>query len=232
MNQIRILIVDDLADIRDYFAMILGKEPNFSVVGTAASGSDAVNKAMLHKPDVILMDIQMETPTAGIDAAAAILEKNPEIRVIILTIHEDDDLLFQAYCAGVMDYIVKTDSITYIVNAIRNVYENKMMLRPPIAKKIVGELTRMKAQQSSFLFALSIMSRLTNSEFEILTHIYEGQSYKDIASNRFVSIATVKSQVNSILKKFDQKNMKDVVAILKEMNFGNIIKERNSGQAR
>ncbi|MCL2068999.1 MAG: response regulator transcription factor [Oscillospiraceae bacterium] len=226
-NRIRILIVDDLPDIRDYFAMILSKEPNFLVVGTADSGAEAVGAAISGKPDVILMDIQMETPAAGIDATAEILAQNPEIRIIMLTIHEDDDLLFQAYCAGVMDYIVKTDSIIHIVSAIQNVYENKIMLRPPIAKKIVGELARMKAQQHSFMFAMSTVSRLTNSEFEVLSQIFEGKSYKEISGTRFVSVGTVKSQVNSILKKFNQKNMKELIAILKGMNFENIIKERN-----
>ena len=215
-----------MKDIREYFSMILSKEADLEVVGIASSGLEAIRCAKELSPDVILMDIQMETRTAGIDATNAIKTINPNIRVVILTIHEEDEFLFQAYCAGVMDYIVKTDSITQIINSIRNVYINKLMLRPNIAEKIIDEFTRLKTQQKSLLYAFHIISKLTNSEFEILKCFYEGNNYKTIAETRFVSQATIKSQVNSILKKFEMKNMKDVIKLLNLVNFSEIIKDR------
>lgn len=226
MDPIRILIVDDVEDIREHFAMILSREPDFEIVGMAATGTQAVTMAEQLEPDVVLMDVHMETPTAGIDATSEIHLSMPDIKIIILTIHEEDELLFQAYCAGAMDYIIKTDSFSYIVTSIRNVYENKMMLRPHVAEKIVKELTRMKAQQTSFLFAMHLLSELTNSEFEILRLVYEGHGYKEIAASRFVSLATIKSQVNSILKKFERKSMRDVVRMLEQINFDEIIRDR------
>ncbi|QHQ60802.1 response regulator [Anaerocolumna sedimenticola] len=226
MDKIKVLIVDDMKDIREYFSMILSKEADLEVVGIASSGLEAIQCAKELNPDVILMDIQMETRTAGIDATNAIKTIKPNIRVVILTIHEEDEFLFQAYCAGVMDYIVKTDSITQIINSIRNVYINKLMLRPNIAEKIIDEFTRLKTQQKSLLYAFHIISKLTNSEFEILKCFYEGNSYKTIAETRFVSQATIKSQVNSILKKFEMKNMKDVIKLLNLVNFSEIIKDR------
>lgn len=224
MNKIKLLIVDDMTDIREYFNMILSKEPDITVVGLASSGIEAVQKARELKPDVILMDIQMETRTAGIDATNAIRVINPDIKVIILTIHEEDEYLFQAYCAGVMDYIVKTDSISQIINSIRTVYSNQLMLRPGIADKIIEEFSRLKSQQQSMLYILNIISKLTNSEFEILKCFYEGNTYKTISETRFVSPATVKSQVNSILKKFEMKSMKEVVKLLQQLDFDGIIR--------
>lgn len=223
MGKIKILIVDDIADIREYFQMILSKEPDMEVVGLASSGIEAFQKAKELNPDVILMDIQMETRTAGIDATNAIKYIVPDVRVIILTIHEEDEYLFQAYCAGVMDYIVKTDSISQILNSIRTVYANKLMLRPGVADKIIDEFTRLKTQQKSMIYILNIISKLTNSEFEILKCFYEGSSYKTISETRFVSQATIKSQVNSILKKFEMKNMKEVIKLLKQINFHEIL---------
>lgn len=224
MDKIKLLIVDDMTDIREYFKMILSKEPDMEVVGLASSGIEATHKARELKPDVILMDIQMETRTAGIDATNAIKSFYPEVRVIILTIHEEDEFLFQAYCAGVMDYIVKTNSISEILNSIRTVYANKLMLRPGVANKIIDEFARLKAQQNSMIYTVNLLSKLTNSEFEILKCYYEGNSYKTISETRFVSQATIKSQVNSILKKFEMKTMKDVVKMLHQMNFSEIIK--------
>ncbi len=125
-----------------------------------------------------------------------------------------------------MDYIVKTDSITQIINSIRNVYINKLMLRPDIAEKIIDEFTRMKTRQKSLLYTFNILSKLTNSEFEILKCFYEGNSYKTIAETRFVSQATIKSQVNSILKKFEMKSMKEVLKPLNLVNFSEFLKDR------
>ncbi len=228
MDKIRILLVDDMVDIREYFHMILSKEPDITVVGLASSGIEAIQKARELNPDVILMDIQMESRTAGIEATKAIRAINPDIKVIILTIHQEDEYLFQAYCAGVMDYIVKTDSISQIINSIRTVFSNKLMLRPGIADKIIHEFSRLKNQQNSMIYILNIISRLTNSEFEILKCFYEGSTYKTISETRFVSPATVKSQVNSILKKFEMKSMKEVVKLLRQMNFDEIIKGNKS----
>ncbi|MDF2908553.1 MAG: two component transcriptional regulator, LuxR family [Herbinix sp.] len=224
MGKIKILIVDDMTDIREYFNMILSREPDIVVAGLASSGVEAVQKARELKPDVILMDIQMETRTAGIDATHSIRAIDPNIKVIILTIHQEDEYLFQAYCAGVMDYIVKTDSISQIMNSIRTVYSNQLMLRPGIADKIIDEFSRLKTQQISLIYTLGIVSKLTNSEFEILKCFYEGSTSKIISETRYVSPATVKSQVNSILKKFEMKSMKEVVKLLKQLNFEEILK--------
>ena len=224
MNKIKILIVDDMTDIREYFNMILSREPDIVVAGLASSGIEAVHMAKLLKPDVILMDMQMETRTAGIDATHCIKAIDPNIKVIVLTIHQEDEYLFQSYCAGVMDYIVKTDSISQIINSIRTVYSNQLLLRPGIADKIIDEFSRMKNQQNSLIYILSIVSKLTNSEFEILKCLYEGSTNKVISETRFVSPSTVKSQVNSILKKFEMKSMKEVVKLLKQLNFDEILK--------
>ncbi|HPU63144.1 MAG TPA: response regulator transcription factor [Mobilitalea sp.] len=223
MEKIKLLIVDDMEDIREYFKMILSREPDIEVIGLATSGIEAIQKAKELKPDVILMDIQMETRTAGIDATLIIKNNNPDTKIIILTIHEEDEYIFQAYCAGVMDYIVKTDSISQILNSIRTVYANKLMLRPGVANKIIEEFTRLKTQQSSLIYVLNILSKLTNSEYEILKSFYEGGTYKSIAEERYVSIATIKSQVNSILKKFEMKSMKDVIKLLKQINFSEFL---------
>ena len=225
MDKIRVMVVDDMKDIREYFSAILSKEDDLEIVGQATSGAQSVWLAETTMPDVILMDILMETSTAGLDAVEQILAKQPEIKIIILTIQEDDNLLFRAYCAGVMDYILKTDPVDNMANAVRNVYNNQMMLRPNVTKKIVDEFARMKVQQDSLLYTYNIMSKLTNSEFEILCQVYHGSKYREIADSRFVSIVTIKSQVNSILHKFNSRRMKDVVEMLKKMNFDDVIRD-------
>ncbi len=227
VEKIKVMMVDDIEDIREYFGSILEKEPDMELVAKAGSGAESIALAKELKPHVILMDILMESPTAGLEAAEQILEDNPDIKIIILTIQEDDNLLFQAYCVGVMDYILKTDSVSYITDSIRNVYQNQFLLRPHVAQKIVGELTRLKEQQKSLLYVFNIMSSLTNSEFEILCLFFNGSNSRDIAKSRFVSSTTIKSQINSILHKFKMRNMKEVVHLLKKMKFDDFMNEQS-----
>lgn len=223
MNEIRVLMVDDSNEIRDYFISILNHENDIEVVGSAASGMEAIKAAEQYRPNIVLMDIQMETRTAGIDAARQIIKKWPDIKVIILTILEDDDLLFQAYCAGVMDYIIKTDSITQILESVRQAYNNQLILRPKYAEKIIDEFSRVKEEQASLFYSMNILTKLSNSEFEILKSIYQGMNYKQISEERYVSTVTVKSQIHSILKKFGMHSMKEVVKKLDEIHFERII---------
>ena len=219
---IRILLADDNTEIRGYFRGILEREPGFSIVGEAGSGRECILLAQQHRPDIILMDIQMETETAGIEATRYIHEKLPECKIIILTIHSDDEMLFQAFSVGAMDYIVKTDSISKIVSSIENVSRNQLQLRSDVATKIVSEFQRIQNERASLLYTLNILTKMTNSEFEVLCCIFNGNTYKEVAKTRFVSEATIKSQVNSILKKFDMKRMKDVIDLLNQVDFSQI----------
>ncbi len=219
---ITILMADDNSEIRSYFHTILDREPGFQVVGEAGSGEECVRLALEKKPNIILMDIQMETETAGIDATRTIHEILPETKIIILTIHSDDEMLFQAYSSGAMDFIVKTDSIAKIVSSIEKVSQNQLQMRSDVASKIVTEFQRIQRERASLLYTLNILTKMTNSELDVLCCIYNGDSYKEVAKTRFVSEATIKSQVNSILKKFEMKRMKDVLEVLNDVDFSRI----------
>ena len=229
MKRIRVMMADDSPEIRSYFSNIISHEEDMELAGTASSGVEAVQLARELRPDIILMDIQMETRVAGISASQQILTEFPGTKVIILTILEDDDLLFQAYCAGVIDYIIKTDSVSQILTSIRNAHQNQMILRPSYAEKIIQELKRVREAQSGLLNGLNILSRLSNSEFEVLKCLYQGMNARQISESRYVSLGTVKSQIHSILKKFDMKSVSDVVKHLKEIRFDHIIETMHPG---
>lgn len=222
-------MADDSPEIRSYFANMISHETDMELAGTASSGAEAVQMARELRPDIILMDIQMETRIAGISASKQILTELPETKIIILTILEDDDLLFQAYCAGVIDYIIKTDSISQILTSVRNAYHNQMILRPKYAEKIILELKRVREEQNDLLHGLNILTMLSNSEFEVLKCLYQGMNARQISESRYVSQGTVKSQIHSILKKFDMKSVSDVVRHLKTIRFDRIIETMHPG---
>jgi DNA-binding NarL/FixJ family response regulator len=219
MPKIRVMIADDLEEIRNYFKEIIQNESDMEVVGVATSGIEAIEKAAAIYPDIVLMDIQMENKTSGIDAIEEIRKINPAIKNIVLTIHSRDDLLYRAYAAGAMDYIIKTSSTTDILNSIRAAVSNNLLLRPEIASKIVGECIRIQEGQSKMKEVLKVMMLITNTEFEIIKLVYDGYSYKNIAEQRFVEETTIRSEIYWILKKFKKNKMKDVIKLLKEINF-------------
>ena len=220
---IRIMMADDNPEVRSYFSNILTHEGDMELVACVASGAEAVRMARELKPDIILMDIQMETRIAGISASKQILAELPQAKIIILTILEDDDLLFQAYCAGVADYIIKTDSISQILTSIRNAYQNQFVLRAAYAEKIIDELKRVKEEKASLLYSLNLLTKLSNSEFEVLKSLYLGMNSRQIAEARYVSPGTVKTQIHSILQKFGLKSMKEVIRQLHMIGFDYII---------
>jgi len=219
MPKIGVLIADDAKEIADYLAGIIRQEEDMEVLGLAYSGDEALSKAMLLSPQIVLMDIQMETKTAGIDATERIHDFNPAIKVIIITIHSRDDLIFKAYTVGAMDYIIKTSPAEDIIKSIRAAASNSLLLRPEIANKIVEESRRISEKQSKMKEVLKVMMKISNTEFEIIRMVYNGYSYKEIADQRFVEETTIRSEIYRILKKFDKKRMKDVILLLKEINF-------------
>ena len=218
-KKIRIMLVDDMEGIRDFFSLILSKEPDMEIVATASSGRQAVALYKKDLCDVILMDIEMETRTAGIDAIVSIREIDKNVKIIVNTIHEDDELLFRAYTVGADDFIIKTDSIIEVLNSIRKVSKNHIDLRPQVAEKILGEFKRMRVEQSTLSQVISCVIKLSNSEFEVLKNVYEGKTYAQISRERCVEQATIKKQASNILKKFDSNNMKSIVKVLKKVHF-------------
>jgi len=225
-SRIRVLIAEDADDIRDYFRRIVSAEPDMEVVALASSGAQAVAEAARVQPDIVLMDIQMESGSAGIEAIQEIKLRDPDVKPIVLTIHNRDDLLYRAYTAGAMDYIVKTSATGDILKSIRAAASNSLMVRPEIASKILGECKRVESQQGMMKEVLKVMMRITNTEFEIIKLIYDGYTYRQIAEQRLVEETTIRSEICRILKKFGKGRMKDVIELLRTINFFELFAER------
>lgn len=222
MSKIKVAIIDDVEKIVDFFSTVIKNEPDMEVVGTANSGKEGVKVVLETNPDVVLIDINMETKLAGFEAIKKIKLVKDDIKFIILTIHEEDELLFQAYSMGVMNYIVKTSSVIDIIYSIRQAYKNELSLRPEVAEKILNEFSKMKKQQRELVQAMKLMSKLTTSELEVLKSIYKGNTYEEVAEERVVEVVTIKGQVNKILRKFNKKRMKDIVSMLEELKLFDI----------
>ena len=214
---IRVLICEDMVEIENYMAASISTAPEIDVVGMAKSGAEAVILAEKLKPDVILMDIEMESETAGIIATEKIVKKNPSIKVIMLTVHNDDDLIISAYHAGAVDFIIKMSSANEIIDRIKTVYNMEWFVGPLITKKVMSEYNKLKFNQESIRFFIKGFSNLTRTEREILKLLYLGYNKPQISEMRTIEFSTTVSHVKHIKKKLNFRTTKELVNFLRKI---------------
>ena len=222
MQKIKVLIVDDLEEIRHHLCLMLKNEQNIEIVGTAATGTEAVLKAEETQPDVILMDIQMESDDAGITAGSKILKILPDTKLIALTMYVDSENITKAYTHGFIDFITKNSSIVEIINAIQNAV-SPPYLSNDVDKFILNEMIKLKIQQKQFIRCFQVVSVCSKNELDLLRRLCNGVKYKDIAHERCVEEVTVRSMVARISNKVSNMPIKKITALLNECNFFEII---------
>lgn len=227
---IKVLISEDLSPLQKRYCNCLNKEKSISVIGCASSGYESVMMAALHRPDVILMDVEMESRWAGLEATGEILRQFPDMKIIILTVFSDDTTVFKAFQCGVVDYLVKDAASSDIIDAVKNAYNGNSPIRPLIAEKIRREFKRMKNSESSLLMDLQISSQLTNTEMDILNLFMQRKTRAQICEIRHVELSTVKTQIHGILKKFNKNSIGEVLDLLDQIHFFDVIKKAKQNE--
>jgi two-component system response regulator NreC len=201
---IKIVIADDHTIFRSGLNMLLNSEPDITVVGEAEDGAVAVELAQKLSPDVILMDIGMPTLN-GIEATEKIKELDPQIRILVLTMHRSDDYFFKMLEAGASGYILKGAETNELINAVRSVALGDVFLYPSMARYLVKEYLS-RAEEPS-----SPSSKLTKRETEILGMIAEGFTSKEIADKLVLSPSTVHSHRANLLQKLHLSSRHELV---------------------
>lgn len=215
MEDIRVLIVDDQAVVRDGLAIVIDHQAGMRCVGAAEDGLDALDKARALRPDVILMDLKMPRMN-GVQAMRAIAQENLPCRVIVLTTYDSDDWVFDGVRAGATGYLLKDVSVDDLADAIRAASRGESRLDPGIARKVMDEFRRVTVNASPVRAAESRArphyEALTDRESEVLHLIAEGLANKDIAIRLYLSEGTVKNHVSVIMAKLQANSRADVVA--------------------
>jgi two-component system NarL family response regulator len=211
---LRILIVDDHALFRRGLQMVLKQEPDIDVVGEAGDGHEAVDKAQELMPDVILMDVRMPR-RSGIEATQQIKDLLPHVKILMLTISDEEADLYDAIKAGASGYLLKEISIDEVADAIRSVWAGQSRISPSMAAKLLTEFAAMskRADERQQLPA----PRLTDREMEVLKLVAQGLNNRDIAKELFISENTVKNHIRNILEKLHlHSRMEAVVYAVRE----------------
>ncbi len=224
---IQIIIADDVPRLRQYFERMLDQQPDMEVVASCSNGREAVSAALQYKPDVMMLDIQMEQDDDGILAAEEVLKVFPQMCIVMLTIHKEEDLIFKSFETGIVDYILKTEPEEVIVQSLRDAFRGKATMRHEVATKMKAEFARIRVRQKQVSFIVHMMSALTRTELDILTLYAEGNSYNEIAQKRFTERTTIRAHVSNILKKFKKNRLKDVIKQLQQYQAIDLLRDLN-----
>jgi two-component system NarL family response regulator len=211
-DTIRVLICDDHALFRRGLTMVLESEPGIKVVAEAEDGEDAVRKAEEAAPDVILMDVRMPR-MSGIAATRAIADTVPTAKILMLTVSDEEEDLYEAVKAGATGYLLKEISIEEVANAIRAVVSGQSLISPSMASKLLSEFTNLARQAEKKV----VVPKLTDRELEVLRLVAQGMSNREVAEELYISENTVKNHVRNILEKLHlHSRMEAVVYAVRE----------------
>jgi DNA-binding NarL/FixJ family response regulator len=194
MKAIRVIIFEDNRSLREGLFDLLESSDGFICAGAFAHCERVVENVDETHPDVILMDIELPVVN-GIEAVKMIREKYPDIKILMETIFEEDEKIFQSICNGAQGYILKNTPPEEILNAIKEIYEGGAPMTPTIASKVLRLFKNNLSKNADNSFDLSIREK------EILKCLVEGMSYKMIADACFISIDTVNGHIKNIYKK-------------------------------
>ncbi|MCP5099481.1 MAG: response regulator transcription factor [Chloroflexi bacterium] len=198
----RILLVDDHVLFREGLSSLLGAQPNLDIVGAAKSVTEAIELAAALRPDLILMDFTLPDGT-GADAAQAILSKQPDAKIVFLTVHEDDDRLFAALREGAKGYLLKNTPVEKLITYLHGVACGEAALSPKMTSRILAQFSKMGSKQTR---QKTRSADLTTRELQIIKELDTGATNQEIADRLFISERTVKNHVSRILAKLKLRN--------------------------
>jgi DNA-binding NarL/FixJ family response regulator len=196
MGSIKVLIADDHVLVREGLRKLLELDENIEVMTEVGDGQGAINIARKAKPDVILMDVNMPG-TDGIVATKVIKREYPSIKIIALTIYEDEEVV-EMVRAGVSAYVLKDVAGSELVDTIHRVMQGEIVIHPRVANRLVRELNRSESKKNEV--------RLTKREKDVLDLLVKGNTNKEMADAMFISEKTVKNHLTSIFRKLGVKD--------------------------
>jgi len=202
--EIRVVIFEDNRNLRDGLFNLLESSSGFICAGAFAHCERVLENIEETRPDVVLMDIEMPV-VSGIEAVSIIREKYPELKILMETIFDEDEKIFQSICNGAQGYILKNTPPDRILNAIREVYEGGAPMTPTIASKVLRLFKTNLSGKADKSFGLS------SRENEILKCLVEGMSYKMVAETCFISADTVNGHIKNIYKKLEVHSKSEAV---------------------
>lgn len=201
-GKITLVVADDHTIVRRGLVSLLSLNPELEVVGEAADGRAAVDMAIQHDPDVVLLDIGMPVLN-GLEATRQIRKKVPHARILILSAFDNDEYVIQVVRSGANGYMLKNTTADELYQAIKTVYNGRTYYSPSVSRVLFDEYLKSEGATSESTEAPLPLSPLTTREREILQLIAEGETHTQVAEQLHISVRTVDTHCNNIMKKLD-----------------------------
>ena len=213
-RKIRVMIADDHQVVREGLSAILNAKEDIEVIAEAKDGIEAIEKAKALKPDIILMDISMPRMN-GVEATRRIKLQQPQIGIVVLTMYQDEEYIFDLVKAGATGYMLKNSDSSEIVKAIRSTHQGESMIQPSVASKILNEFSHLSDRRT--VKSPRPAQELTKREIEIIRRIADGKTNKEVGNILNISEKTVKNHVRNIFQKLgvDDRTQAAIYAIKK-----------------
>lgn len=219
---ITVLVAEDMDLLREDLCETISAQPDMQVAGQASSAAEIVELAKSTPSDVILMDIEMETLHAGIEAAETIRDGDPTRRIIYLTAHDTEQMVLTAMATGAVDYIVKGLPDEELISHLRAACAGSPMLQGRIQELVLHEYNRLRRSEQSLLFFINKVAQLTAAERELVRLLLQDKKVREIAAARCVEIVTVKTQIKGLLHKFGCSRTKEIVNMIRQLNISHL----------
>ena len=200
---VRVLLADDQALFREALAALLSVRTDIEVVGVAADGDEVLRRAEEFHPDVVLMDLRMPV-LDGVAATKRLRVAQPAVRVLVLTTFDDDEEVFAALRAGAIGYLLKDVSADRLAEAVLASARGESVLQPSVAARVVARFAQLRDERAGRPLRLPVP--LSDRELEVLRHLAEGRSNREIAQAVFLAEGTVKNHVTNLLVKLGARD--------------------------
>lgn len=202
-NEIRVAIVEDQKQTREGLSLIVGSSPGYRVVGAFASMEEALARLDWDPPDVVLLDVKLPG-MSGIEGVKRLHARSPQLPILMLTVYDDNEKVFEAICSGACGYLLKDTKAERLLEAIREVRDGGAPMTPGIARKVVQMFHKVVP-------ALDEDSRLSPRELDVLRLLCDGHSYKTAAAALEISLDTVRSHIRNIYEKLHVNSKSEAV---------------------
>jgi two-component system response regulator NreC len=205
MNKLRVFLADDHAVVREGLKSLVNAQPDMHVIGEAANGRAALKESSELLPDVVVMDVSMPELN-GIDATGRLTQQCPQVKVLVLTMHEDKGYLRQLLKAGACGYVLKRAVAAELIHAIRTVAAGGVYLDPALTSKVIGSYIRRRSVEDELR-----KTDLSERETEVLQLVAWGYSNKEMAHKLDISIRTVETYKTRLMEKLELHSRTDIV---------------------
>ena len=216
-KKISVLICDDMEYLCDFFELLINNTEMLSCCGKAHNEAESLALTKKYTPDIILLDIQMDNQYSGLNIIPELFNISPNSKIIIISVHEDKKIIFDAISRGAKDYILKNQPAEEIIKKIEDVYFCKNNIDSSIIQKLTEQYAEIEQRQASLLYMFNEMMSLSKREIDILRDMYNGKSYAQIASEQFVEETTIRTHVHRICKKLKYRNSHSLIESLRKL---------------